>query len=596
MKKIIVLACFLLGACTVPAIKPSDGHIRADAAKPASVPPPVTQTVVLPPPKPAAKLDTYSVVVTGVAVQELLFALARDAKLNMDIHSGIQGTVTLNAINQTLPQILSRISKQVDMRYEVDGPNLVVMPDTPYLKNYKVDYVNMARDTSGTVAIATQISTTGAGVTGTGTQAAGGGNQSSTSVTNTAKNRFWDSLVQNIKDILKETDKILPEGSSETVVQQADTQSTTGTGAAPAAASSRGAVPAGVAGSPSPATMQTAGSTVIRRTTFREAASVIANSETGVLSIRATSRQHEKIQEFLDQVLTNAKRQVLIEATVVEVRLNSNYQQGIDWSRVGSEGAGGVSLNQSATGTTTAGVAGSLFIFNLVNNTRLGSITATVRLLESFGTLKVLSSPKISVINNQTALLKVVDNRVFFTIKADTSQNQTTTITTFTTTLNSVPVGFVMSVTPQISESDTVLLNVRPTVSRITGFVNDPNPALAAANVVSRVPEIQTREMESVIKVASGQVAVMGGLMQDEVNNQDDAVPGLGQLPGIGNLFKHRNDSNTKTELVIFLRPVVIKDASIDGDFRSFRGNLPDEKFFEIPTTTLPSAETTGIR
>ena len=215
--------------------------------------------------------------------------------------------------------------------------------------------------------------------------------------------------------------------------------------------------------------------------------------------------------------------------------------------------------------------------------------------MESFGTLKVLSSPKISVINNQTALLKVVDNRVFFTIKADTSQNQTTTVTTFTTTLNSVPVGFVMSVTPQISESDTVLLNVRPTVSRITGFVNDPNPALAAANVVSRIPEIQTREMESVIKVASGQVAVMGGLMQDEVNNQDDAIPGLGRLPGIGALFQHRNDTNTKTELVIFLRPVVIKDASIDGDFRSFRGNLPDDKFFETPTTP-PAAEAIGTR
>ena len=148
---------------------------------------------------------------------------------------------------------------------------------------------------------------------------------------NTARNRFWDTLVQNIKDILKETDKTLPEGSSETVVQQADTQSTTGTGA-PAGAAPRGAT-AGIAASPAPATVQTAGSTMIRRTTFREAASVIANSETGLLSIRATSRQHEKIQEFLDQVLTNAKRQVLIEATVVEVLLNSNYQPGIDWSR-----------------------------------------------------------------------------------------------------------------------------------------------------------------------------------------------------------------------------------------------------------------------
>ncbi|MBI2311777.1 MAG: pilus (MSHA type) biogenesis protein MshL [Betaproteobacteria bacterium] len=598
-KRSIVLACCLLGACTVPTLKPSDGHIRAETAKPAAVPPPVTQSVVLPPPKPAPKLDTYSVVVTGVPVQELLFALARDAKLNVDIHPGMQGAVTLNAINQTLPQILSRISKQVDMRYEIDGPNLLVMPDTPYLRNYKVDYVNMSRDTSGTVAIATQIATTGAGVTGTAGAPAGGGvagsNQSSTAVTNSARNHFWDTLVQNIKDILRETDKILPEGSSETVVQQQDVQSTTGTGA-PAPAASRGGAP-GVAGSPSPATVQTAGSTLIRRTTFREAASVIANPETGVLSIRATSRQHERIQEFLDQVLTNAKRQVLIEATVVEVQLNNNYQQGIDWQRVGADGfPGGVSVEQAATGTLPSGVGNTLFAFLFQNNTRLGNISVAVRLLETFGTVKVLSSPKISVINNQTALLKVVDNRVYFTIKADTSQNQTTTITTFTTTLNSVPVGFVMSVTPQISDSDTVLLNVRPTVSRITGFVNDPNPALAAANIVSRIPEIQTREMESVIKVSSGQVTVMGGLMQDSINNTDDAVPGIGRLPGIGALFQHRNDTSTKSELVIFLRPIVIRDASLDGDLRDYRSRLPDEKFFETPPANTPAEETAETR
>lgn len=210
-----LLSATFLAACTAPQVKPpSSGHINADSAPPAAksnIPSPVQQSVTLPAPKPAAKVETYSVVVKDVRVQELLFALARDAKLNVDIHPGISGTVTLNAIDQTLPQLLNRIAKQTDMRFELDGPNLVVMPDTPYLRTYKVDYVNMTRDTTGNVAINTQIasiSPTAAGAGGAGAAAGGtSGNVSSTKVDNVAKNRFWETLEQNIKDILHETDK-----------------------------------------------------------------------------------------------------------------------------------------------------------------------------------------------------------------------------------------------------------------------------------------------------------------------------------------------------------------------------------------------------
>src|SRR5207253_7697953 len=144
-----------------------------------------------------------------------------------------------------------------------------------------------------------------------------------------------------------------------------------------------------------------------------------------------------------------------------------------------------------------------------------GSISSTIKLLDAFGKTRVLSSPKLMVLNNQTAVLKVVDNRVYFTVKADTVANQSTSNTTFTTTPYVVPVGFIMNVTPQISEGDMVTLNVRPTVTRIIGFVTDPNPSLAVARVTSQIPETQTREMESVLKVGSGQTAILGGLMID---------------------------------------------------------------------------------
>lgn len=637
---IAIIGCSMLAACGTQPVTPSAGHIK-DVPRPAgSIPKPVQQAAPLPPPKASPKAETYSVVVNNVAVQELLFALARDAKVNVDIHPGIEGTVTLNALNQTLPQLLTRIAKQVDMRYELDGPNLVVMPDTPFLRNYKVDYVNIARNTSSNVNIATQIATTGSGGAGGGGAAGAGNNNSTTQVANTSNNHFWETLVQNIKDILRETDKVLPDGSSETTTEQSGNQTTTGTGAAAPATNGKsyGAAPS-IASSPNPASLTNAGTTTVRRTTFREAASVIVNAEAGLIAVRATNRQHEKIQEFLDQVLVSAKRQVLIEATVVEVQLNDQYQSGIDWKRV-AFGAG-FTLRQNMAGTDLTNVANPLpdptrqaLISSIMGDTNLtaamqnnlidqiapgftaaggkipladaafastskgmtigysnsGSIAGAIQLLSTFGNVKVLSSPKISALNNQTALLKVVDNRIYFTISVTPGSVSSGVVTppTYTSTLNTVPVGFVMSVTPQIDENDTITLNVRPTISRILRYITDPNPILTGT-VKNLIPEIQVREMESILKINSGQTAMMGGLMEDLVSKSTDGVPGLSQLPVLGNIFSNRDDKTTKTELVIFLRPAVVRDASLDGDYKAYRSFLPNENSLKDPRDASPN-------
>jgi general secretion pathway protein D len=200
----------------------------------------------------------------------------------------------------------------------------------------------------------------------------------------------------------------------------------------------------------------------------------------------------------------------------------------------------------------------------------------------------VLSSPKLMVLNNQTAMLKVVDNNVYFTIKADTVTNQSTSTTTFTTTQNVVPVGFIMNVTPQISDGDMVTINVRPTVTRIIGSVNDPNPSLAAVNVKSVIPVTQTREMESVLKVASGQTAVLGGLMLDSFEGRREGLPLASRIPIFGDLVSNRNDQASKSELVIFIRPVVIREASIEGDLAEYRRYLPNREFFKDTEPPLP--------
>lgn len=567
----------IVAGCGTRPIQPSDKHIQRPSVQStaADIPAPLTRSIALPAPKTTPRTETYSVVVTGVPAQEILFALARDAKINLDIHQGIQGTVTLNALNQTLPQILTRIAKQVDMRYELDNGNLIVMPDSPYLHSYKVNYLNMERTSDGSMSNATQVGSNASGTaSGTGSSA---NNNSSLTVKNKSENHFWKTLTQNIKDILRETDKEIVVGR-----RAADTQEL-------AASDGDAAKPKATTRSSSDTPGKNTAESDYKNYQTLLAASVIENPEAGIITVRATGKQHAKIQEFIDQVMGSARRQVMIEATIVEVLLNDNYQQGINWSAIIKAEGKSFKIVQGSTGLPTAAATTSA-IFGIITNPVAGAVAQQVSLLESFGDVKVLSSPKLTVMNNQTAILRVVDNLVYFVTNVSTAAPTTTSsaFSTFSTTPNTVPIGFTMSVTPQIDENDTVQINLHPAISRLLGYVNDPNPSLAIAGVVSQIPKISTREMESVLKIENNQIAVMGGLMQDESNNQSDGVPGLSRIPVAGNLFKQRNDKTTKTELVIFLRPVVIRDASITGDFSAYRDLLPDQNFFKEPVNGKP--------
>ena len=590
---LLFFSCVLLAACGTKAIKPSDKHIQQtpDAAlhDNSNIPQASKHSLVLPPPKPVAKVETYTVVFSsGVPVRDVLFTLAREAKINIDLKDSsdpsMEQPITLNAINQTLPQILDRIAKQSDIRYEFDGSgNLLVMPDTAFLKTYKIDFINMSRSVKSSVFTSSQIG----GVSGTTGTA--GGNTASTSVSSETKNDLMASLIENIKAIIVDEDRIR---YTERVELRNDiAASARGMGNASASggmSSGSGKGQPGKTGGVVSGTgnqdLASQSSAVAQIGKYEPAVNINANKETGVLIVRATGRQHKKINEFIDRVMTTARRQVLIEATIAEVTLNSNYQQGINWSKLIPAGTKGISIGQAGTAllpTSNTATVGAL-ILNYTNPvSKFGSLSASVSLLDTFGDVKVLSSPKLSVMNNQTATLKVVDNMVYFSIAVTPGTTTGTTITkdTYTTTPVTVSVGFTMNVTPEINDSDYVTINVRPTITRIIDYVDDPNPSLLA--IKNRVPQIRTREMESIIRVNSGQIAVLGGLMQDEISNQSEGIPLLDSIPFAGNAFKNRDDSKKKTELVIFIRPVVIKDASVNGDYSAFRSNLPNENFLK---------------
>jgi general secretion pathway protein D len=527
-----IVAC---GATNPPTI--SEGHIKSDSANKQrdEIPQPVTQVPALPRPGKREKLETYTVVVNQVPVRELLFSMARDADLNLDIDSDISGKITMNAIDQTLPKILDRIESQVAITYVLEEGTIKVKADKPYLHVYNVNYLNISRSSGGNVSISTEIgaTSTGAEIAG-GAGGAGGGsrgssdNKANSKIENKSVNEFWETISSNIKGIVNENSSL-------------DTKA-------------------------------------------RGDNSVIVNRESGIIAVRATAKKHKIVKRFIDQVVGSAQRQVLIEATIAEVQLSDVYQAGIDWaviSETATTPGGATILTKGGVQDIIGGSLGAAPVFQLATAGTINGnpLNITLKALETFGDVKVLSSPKVMTLNNQTAILKVVDNEVYFNIDVIVVPGNTNTdsVTAFDTTVNTVPVGIVMSVTPYIDETGLVTLNIRPTISRIIDFVNDPNPALAAEGVVSQIPVIQVREIETMLKINDSDTAIIGGLMQDQINKENRGVPILSSIPLLGALFSYTEEKYIKSELVIFIRPVVIEHASLDGDLADYKKYLLED-------------------
>ena len=327
--------------------------------------------------------------------------------------------------------------------------------------------------------------------------------------------------------------------------------------------------------------------------TFREAASVIANPETGVLNIRATSRQHEKVQEFLDQVLTNAKRQVLIEATVAEVQLNNEYQRGIDWQRLRTRHRSACRASAPATAASSSARlrrhAGNIntnaFVFG-------GAITSlnfnfALRLLESFGDVRVLSSPKISVLNNQTAVLKVVDNLVYFTIQAPAPSPAGPDQRRSRHLHHHAELGAGrLHHEPGAADQrrDSVVLNLSPTISRKIGDVRRPQPRAEGCRTTQ--PDPGDPDARDGIDAARAKRPDRRARRPDAGLAQHRGPhPRRAQIPGPRRSFlDSAGPQNQKTELVIFLRPIVIRDPSIDGDYAAIAICCPGRTSSPSPT------------
>jgi len=309
-----------------------------------------------------------------------------------------------------------------------------------------------------------------------------------------------------------------------------------------------------------------------------EGRKVVVTPQTGVVVVRALPSELSTVREYLAQAELILHRQVVIEAKILEVTLNNGYQAGVNWSALGKPGEGNTALfSQSSTGVNNADGIGGIFKADL----SIGDFTAVIELLGNQGDVQVLSSPRVSTVNNQKAVIKVGTDEFFVTEIENTTTTGTSTTNSPSIELTPFFSGIALDVTPQISATGDIVLHIHPTVSEVVDQQKQISVGSDDFNIPLALSSI--RESDSIVRAESGQVIVIGGLMKSTDSDIRAKTPGLGDLPGVGELFKQKRQAGSKTELVIMLRPVLANHDNLQNELkRSLRS-------FQSLQTSVPA-------
>ncbi len=526
------------------AAKDKEAPSDTDPEKTESPEPPTAAPEATPPaPAPAAPVQKapeasanalsdkhVSLTVTeGTPLRDVLLELARGAHVNMQIDPRITGSLIFTAADQPFRDVLKQLCDQANLRIRQNGAFIKVELDTPYVKSYPVDFPSFTRRTSSEVSIATNVfdadvTSGGGGNSTTGSRSGSTSNNNSTAkIAGQSDTDFWADLDKSLTRLLA-ANKSQPLMITE-------------------ASKSRDS----------------------RQQELFEASYTI-DKQAGLVTVTGTDKQQRAVDNYLKRLRDKAMAQVLIEARIVEVELTDGFQSGINWQAVFSKSGPAATMGLAAGGAAASATNG-LFTTSIKGS----DFSTLLNLVRTFGATRILSSPRLTVLNNQNAVLKVAKNEVYFI----TSAQYSTTVNAsgvavsgspvFTSTPHTVPVGLIMTVQPAIdTDRGLITMTLRPTISRIVNYVTDPSIGLNAAqagltsSVSSQIPVLAVREMDSVLQVHSGEVVVMGGLMQDKSENTDQGVPPFDNWGLLGNLFKSRDNSATTSELVILLRATVL--------------------------------------
>lgn len=275
------------------------------------------------------------------------------------------------------------------------------------------------------------------------------------------------------------------------------------------------------------------------------------NKDIGFLQVFAPYEIQNYITDYIKIMTKKSLKQVFISLQIFEIQLKNEFKAGIDWSILKNN----LNISQNLLGANLA-QAPNFVIQNSGKND-----SATIKALETFGQIENISNPQLMTLHNQTAIIKVVKNEAYYTLEVEKSfgKDGSPDTTAFNTTLHTIPVGLILSITPFIDDKNKILLDLRPSMSNIVEYKKDPNPELAKADVENAVPVIQQRELNSIIKLDSSRTAVIGGLIQNKVENKTNSIPFLSKIPLIGNLFSYTSKVNYKSELVLMVTPTILE-------------------------------------
>jgi len=468
--------------------------------------------------------EKFDISVNAVPADQFFLSLVDGTDYNMVIHPEVSGSITLNLRNVTIPDVLEASRDVFGYEFISTSYGFQVLPGRLRARIYQINYLNIERNGSSLTSVRSGSLTSSDGNNG-GTDTEGDtssrGSASGTEIrTEQSLTSFWTELQESVEAIV-------------------------GAG---------------------------------------DGRSVVVNPQSGVVVVRALPNELREVEAYLQATQLIVQRQVILEAKFIEVRLNENYQTGINWSSLLTPGNNSITASNVGGGSVLVGESG---LSGLAGNTgnldpgnfsaisgaaatafggvfsaalNFGDFTAFIELLKTQGNVQVLSSPRVATVNNQKAVIKVGTDEYFVT-DISTNNISTNTSTTLQPDIELTPFfsGIALDVTPQISQEGYVTLHVHPSISEVV----DQQKTVTLGNLTQQLPlALSTvRESDSIVRARSGQVIVIGGLMQETINDQDAKTPFLGDLPGVGRLFNHTKDASVKSELVILLKPVVVRGA-----------------------------------
>ncbi len=490
----------------------------------------------------AKQAERFNISVNRVPARTFFLSLVADSGTNVVAHPEVAGFISLELKNVTIREVLDVTRDVYGYEYKYDSGIYTIYPRKLRTQVFPIDYLDVKRVgvTDTNISIGKIGSNSGSNSSNSRNSSSGGGGNNSGDSSNLLT--FMES------DQTSNQNSQNAQLSPGARVQTLNTTDFWGT--------IQETITAIVGGE-------------------QEGRMVMTNPQAGLVVVKALPNELSAVRTFLERSELSVKRQVVLETKILEVKLNDGYEAGIDWSAIG----GAISMDSTTSGSGTLGD----IIFRRSGTTEsvvttaldVVDITQLLMLLETQGNVQVLSSPRISTVNNQKAIIRVGSDEFFVTGVSNSTTTSASSIQNIPEIeLESFFSGIALDVTPQIAEDGDVILHVHPIVSKVEDQVKEINFGDTFFSLPLALRDV--RESDSIVRARSGQVVVLGGLMQESTIDVVGKRPFIGDIPVVNTLFKTRETKNVKTELVILMRPIVVDDETweeeIDRARRSISG------------------------